>query len=98
MNDKFSNYDIVLASYRCTTEWGGDNCDERVDGENLCIGHCKEGVCTLKDGQPSCTCYPGYGGPHCSVATRPSFSCRNFCFNGGTCHESPDVDMKPSCK
>ncbi|XP_075238130.1 LDL receptor protein 1 isoform X2 [Lycorma delicatula] len=82
---------------KCTTEWGGDNCDELVDGVNLCSGHCKQGVCTLKDNQPSCTCYPGYGGPHCSVTIPTSFSCRNFCFNGGTCQESTDSDMKPSC-
>lgn len=47
----------------CNSEWVGEQCEEK----NLCFNNdCKNGAaCVLGDGDYTCQCQPGFGGPRC---------------------------------
>ncbi|XP_068084350.1 prolow-density lipoprotein receptor-related protein 1 [Anabrus simplex] len=81
---------------RCTSQYGGKECNIFYGESNPCDKFCNNGgVCRLQDRQtPTCRCLPGWTGPQCEERS----SCRQFCFNGGTCIESPDASFKSACK
>ena len=91
--------DVVC--FRCTHEYGGKDCSIYYEQQNLCLDYCNQnGKCLLtangsKLSSPVCSCYPGWTGPRCEG--RISSACNGHCFNGGTCQDSPDPSLKPSC-
>ncbi|KAJ9584467.1 hypothetical protein L9F63_021192, partial [Diploptera punctata] len=85
---------------KCTAEYVGKFCSYYYGQQNPCQDYCKKnnGICTLipsgsKVTNPTCTCYPGWTGPRCDEI----IACKDYCFNGGTCEESPYSSLKPSC-
>lgn len=93
-----SLYENVLC-FRCTDGYGGRNCSIYHGQQNPCLGYCNQnGRCSLVTlgselPNPVCSCYPGWTGLHCEERS----ACKAYCFNGGTCQESPDPSLKPSC-
>jgi len=86
---------------KCTHEYGGKDCSVYYGQQNPCHDYCNQnGRCSLiahisKSSSPVCSCYPGWTGPRCEE--KISSACSSYCFNGGTCQESPDPSLKPSC-
>ncbi|XP_059475497.1 low-density lipoprotein receptor-related protein 1 isoform X2 [Neocloeon triangulifer] len=82
---------------RCPSTWVGTDCGLYVSyKDNACVNYCHhDGVCVLDapDAQPICRCLDGWTGPRCDNKA----TCRNFCFNGATCQEPEDSDLKPVC-
>lgn len=91
--------DVVC--FRCTHEYGGKDCSIYYGQQNPCLDNCNQnGKCSLtahgsKLSSSVCSCYPGWTGPRCEE--RISSACNGHCFNGGTCQDSPDPSLKPSC-
>ncbi|XP_054274081.1 low-density lipoprotein receptor-related protein 1-like [Macrosteles quadrilineatus] len=81
---------------RCPDEWEGEVCSVRRGSESVsCEDYCMHGgVCSVEDGLPRCHCLDSWTGPRCETRA----VCDNkYCFNGGTCKESPDRDLGPVC-
>ncbi|CAG2061271.1 unnamed protein product [Timema podura] len=82
---------------RCPPLVGGALCDILLGRNNSCddLGYCLNGgVCLQRaSGSFVCQCAEGWTGVRCE----DKVSCTHFCFNGGTCQESPDPNFKPSC-
>ncbi|KAH3819161.1 protein jagged-2-like [Dreissena polymorpha] len=67
--------------YRCICDIGYDgvNCNQ----ETACAG-CRNGVCTMTNGDQQCSCNLGYQGEHCDTDVN---ECDSFvCMNNATCH------------
>ncbi|XP_069676734.1 low-density lipoprotein receptor-related protein 1 isoform X1 [Periplaneta americana] len=79
---------------KCTGEYGGKDCSLHYGLQNPCQDYCKQnGICTLTAHGPMCHCLVGWTGSRCEERS----ACKGYCFNGGTCQESPDPSLKPSC-
>lgn len=100
---QFSNIYLSenVLCFRCTDEYGGRDCSIYYGQQSPCYNYCNQnGRCSLISrgselSNPVCSCYPGWTGPRCKE--KSSSACKGYCFNGGTCQESSDPSLKPSC-